>query len=221
MANTTIYDVNTLRTYVGEMNADTFDLIGYTHAYEKYISNRDYIYTCQNSEISEFCVQIKNENLPHLLALSKSHHSNLPEYQAFKVFEHLKDDWDLNFLESSDPGYFEEFKLRIFGTFFIYQMLNLINCEVRIPLPKAQRMRKLNIDFIFIPNNSDAILYTLELKTDGQQKDGRPVYFPISLRVKDNKVYNETRKIAVNLVEVIKVPKVKVKKKKKKKPKNK
>lgn len=217
MSDIAIYNEDVLSTFSGSVDEATFDLVSYTHSYEKYISNRDYHYTCDDEGVDDFYVQIRNDHLPHLLALSKKHHSNLPEYQAPKVFKHLKNDWNLEFLEKSDPGYYEEFKLRILGTFYLYQMINLINCQVRVPLPKAHRMKQRCIDFIISPKNSTPILYTLELQTAGEKRDGYSIYFPVSLRVKDRKAILETKEIFPSLKEIHIVRKNKKKHKPKRK----
>lgn len=214
-----IYDEDFLRCYEGTLTEETFDIIQFTNSYEKYISNRDYYYSTNESGLENFCVKLRNGTLPHLMALSSDHHANLPEYQAEKIFAHLKEDWDMKYLAESDPGFFKEFKLRIIGSVFLYQIFRLIECAVRVPLPKAHRMKKMNIDFIIRPNNSKAVLYTIELRTNNQYENGNiPVYFPHSLRVKDNQSLLETRPIAATLERIVSVSPQKKRKKQRKKP---
>ena len=91
----------------------------------------------------------------------------------------------MKYLAESDPSFFKEFKLRILGSVFLYQIFRLIEFSVPVPLPKANRMKKMNIDFIIRPNNSKAVLYTMELRTNNQYENGNIiVYFPQILRVK-------------------------------------
>lgn len=211
-----IYDEDFLTCYEGTLTEENFDIIQFTNSYEKYISNRDYYYSTNESGLENFCVKLRNETLPHLMALSSSHHSNLPEYQPEKIFTHLKEDWDMKFLAESDSFFFHEFKLRILGTVFLYQIFRLIECQVRVPLPKALRMKKMNVDFIISPKNSKEVLYSIELRNDNQfDNAGIPIYFPHSIRVKDNKSLLETKPIIATLegIVIAKPQKKKMKKK--------
>lgn len=210
------YDEEFLKSYEGTLTEETFDIIQFTHSYEKYISNRDYYYSTCEVGLENFCIKIRNNNLPHLMALSQNHHTNLPKYQAEKIFEHLKVDWDMDFIEASDSGFFKDFKIRILGVAFLYQIFRLIECQVRVPLPKAHRMKKMNIDFIISPNKSESVLYTVELRTDNQFENGVPIYFPQSLRFKDNKSLLETRPIEAQLERIVSASPQKKRKKKKK-----
>lgn len=197
-----LYSEEFLENYHGTLTEEDFDLISFSHSYEKYISNRNYFYATDSDEFPQFCVELRNDHLPHLLALSKKHHSNLPEYQAQKVFSHLKKNWDIKFLKESDPIYFNEFELRILGIIYLYQVFRLINCRVLVPLPKAIRMKKMNIGFLISPKNSKTTLYTVELVSNGVMKDNVPIYYPQSMRVNDTKVSIETREIEASLIRV-------------------
>ena len=49
-------------------------------------------------------IEFRNEHLPHLLGLSKSHHFGFSTYRPVEIFNKLKEEWDLNYLISADES---------------------------------------------------------------------------------------------------------------------
>ncbi|MBS6245514.1 MAG: hypothetical protein KH542_10710 [Streptococcus sp.] len=185
-----VYDLSFLKNFDGNISIENIDIACLANSLEKNVSQYLYSYKLVDSDGSkELNIEISNASIPHLLGLSKNHHYGLPTYFATDIFEGLKDDWTLSNLKKADEGWYSENKYKILGVLFLYQILNLINCEAyTVKYVKGEqlagRLKRDNIYFVIFKIGGD-ISYTLEMSPS---KKSDSLYIPRSLRINDENI---------------------------------
>ena len=185
-----VYDLSFLKNFDGNISVESIDMACLANSLEKNVSQYLYSYKLVgNDGLEELNIEVSNRSVPHLLGLSKNHHFGLPTYYSTAIFEGLKDDWTLSNLKKSDEGWYSENKYKILGILFLYQILNLINCEAyTVKYVKEQkaktRLKRDNIYFVIFKTDG-SISYALELSP---VRENGNLYIPKSLRINDENI---------------------------------
>lgn len=181
---------------------------------EKHCSQYNYEYETNLNDFPTIKIVFKNENIPHLIGLSRNHHFNLPTYHPIKMFENLKKDWDLEYLIKADEKWFDESQDKLVGALLIYNLLNLIDSKTLTTIKwgriQHQRFKRDDVYFIMI-KDVEGKYYSLELAKDNPQEDW---YFPRSFKINDTAL-DDCELIEIKLINKTRI---KTKKKTKKKP---
>ncbi|MBC1228779.1 hypothetical protein [Listeria booriae] len=202
-----LYDENYLQNFSGEINPESINICELANSLEKFVTNREYRYSTDHKDIPNLILHVNNENIPHLLGLSRSHHVGLSTYQPKMIFEELKGHLTLNVLRDGDERWFPENQYKLIGCMLLYQIFNQCNCEIytTLGIPKTHKMMKRftrdNIHFIFVkaPNN---LFFSVELSTSQNNENGEAIYFPRSLKLNDDKVIQVCNKVNVTNLEI-------------------
>lgn len=209
-----VYDLSFFKNFDGNISIESIDMACLANSLEKNVSQYLYSYELLGSNgLEKLNIEVSNYSIPHLLGLSKNHHYGLPTYYSTAIFEGLKDDWTLSNLKKSDKRWYSENRYKILGVLFLYQILNLINCEAyTVKYVKEQktkiRLKRDNIYFVIFKSDG-SISYTLELSPI---KENANLYTPKSLRINDGNVkyYSE---IELKFIKRKRIKSPKVKKK--------
>lgn len=181
-------DLIFLETFDGNISFENLDMECLFQMLEKHVSQ--YLYEYKTNDGDTIKIQVSNANIPHLIGLSKGHHTGLPTYHASVIFESLKNTWGLEDLKKGDVGWFDEAKYKILGVIYLYQILHLIECDVYTTryvkeIKLKQRLKRDNIYFVIFKANN-GMNYTLELSP--KKKSDTSVFIPRSIRVNDGNV---------------------------------
>lgn len=203
-----LYDESWLQNFDGEIDPVTgrefkpsnVDISELANSLEKYCSQFIYTYETSLTEYPIIKIKFKNENIPHLLGLSRNHHYNLPTYYSSRIFDSLKSEWDLEYLRSSDKKWFDESQDKLVGTLLLYKMLNLIDSQTYTSMKwgriQHSRLQRDDIYFIIL-NDTNGKSYSLEISKQTSQDD---FFFPKSLKINDN-IFDQCDLIEIALVE--------------------
>lgn len=217
-----MYDLDFYKSYTGDIDVLTINLSECFNSLEKYVSQTEYSFTGlyqSGKKDEEITIKILNENLPHLLGLSRQHHFNLPTYHASAIFQKIKGNeknWTLEDLKKADEGWFNESREKLIGIFFLYQIMHTIETKnySTTPFngPKNDRLYKRierdKVSYIFVKSIENAS-YSFEFTENTNEQK---VYIPRSLKINDP---IEKHLTPVSL-ENIKTERIKVPKRKKK-----
>ncbi|AYF92142.1 hypothetical protein [Apilactobacillus bombintestini] len=194
------YDVNFLKTFDGGINPLNVDMSELANTIEANVSQYEYCYETNLKECPKVVIQVTNENIPHLLGLSKNHHNGLPEYNARAIFEGLKSDWTLESLKKGDSKWFLNNKDKIVGVMLLYQILHIKECKVYstkhiFNTYLGRKFKRDNIYFVVF-KLSNKKKYTIELSpikgTDNK-------FIPRSLKINDKR-FNNCEEISMSLI---------------------
>lgn len=210
-----LYDENWLTVFDGKLSPSVIEMNELANSLEKYTSQTIYKYKTSLPEFTDIIITILNNHIPHLLGLSKNHHFGLHTYHPQKIFESLKSELTLEELQRLDNGWFSESQDKLIGVLYMYQMLNMIQCQtytsLRFGRIRHERLERDNIYFLILSDSKNK-KYSMELT----QENSSPYSFvPRSIKVDD---------IALDSCEAIEfklLSKERVKKQKIKKSKNK
>lgn len=178
------YDEEWLKLFDGNIKADSIVMSSLANTLEKHVSQFEYIYSTNLPDLPQIRINVLNNNLPHLMGLSKNHHYGLPTYHGEAIFEGLKKDWDLEKLKNGDTGWFNENKEKLIGCLFLFQMLNILDCTVYTTIAGGainSRLTRDNIYFIIFkyPGSNS---YSIELTEENTVNDVK-TYTPRSLKL--------------------------------------
>lgn len=191
-----MYDREFLETYIGDIDVLAINLSNCFNSIEKYVSQTEYRFIVShpfNKTPEEIVIKIMNENIPHLIGLSKNHHLNLPTTQPKIIFQKVKnndENWSLEELILADEGWFAACREKLVGIFFIYQIMQNIETTnyATSPFrsPKNNKFYKRiverdKVSYIFIKNIEGAI-YSFEFTENPSEHN---VFIPRSLKIND------------------------------------
>lgn len=105
-----MYELEYLQTYTGKLDPRDLNLAACFNSIEKHISQTEYQLKIRHpfaQNLKHITIKILNENIPHLIGLSKTHHLNLPITQPAIIFQKVKqqeENWTLQELIAADEG---------------------------------------------------------------------------------------------------------------------
>lgn len=194
-----IYDESFLGSFDGSTDPNEVNMAELANSIEKFVSQMKYTYNTSIDNCPTIEIKVLNNNIPHLLGLSRDHHYGLSTYHAAKLFTGLKNDLTLETLKESDQGWFDESKDKIIGVLLLYQMLNMINSQAyttgKLQRVQSRRFQRDSIYFLLVRANSH-YTYSLELSPD---KTSVSTFVPKSLKLNDDKAISSCTKISLNL----------------------
>lgn len=216
------YDEDFLISFCESIEVLDVSLSELSNSLEKYVTQKDYHFSIDSpysKETTYIKIRFLNAHIPHLLGLSKDHHYGLSTYRPEEMFENLKyrEAWTLKQLKAGDERWFDEFKDKVIGCFYLYQMMN--NLETKsydsntkyFRGPKNHRILKRierdSISYIMI-KNVEGITYSLEFSENSNEPG---VFFPRSLKI-DDPVEEYLVPITLSLVDVVRIKKQKKRK---------
>lgn len=190
-----MYELEYLQTYTGELDPRDLNLAACFNSIEKHISQTEYQLKIRHpfaQNLKHITIKILNENIPHLIGLSKTHHLNLPITQPAIIFQKVKqqeENWTLQELIAADEGWFGECKGKLVGILFLYQVMNQIQITTYTTDPfKASKDHKLyrrierdEVTYIFIKNIEGAS-FSFEFSAT---KSSPHIFIPRSLKLND------------------------------------
>lgn len=205
------YTLNELKHFKGNIQPSKIDMRQLINFIEAEVSQYRYFYQTDSKKFPKITVEVTNANIPHLLGLSKLHHSGLPSYTPLTIFEGLKEDWTLDKLIKGDSSWFEENQNKIIGVLLLYQILHVQQCKVYTTEYigtrfVGKRYKRDKIYFVIL-KSANNMSYTVELSKEESN------FFPRSLKINDSSV-NICSEINIQLLrqERIKTKKTKIKK---------
>lgn len=201
------YTEEWLTNFDGNIDITTVSMSPFINSIERNVSQCEYLYSTDLEGIEHIRIKVSNENIPHLLGLSRNHHRGLPTYHASAIFEGLKREWNLEKLKSRDTGWFNENKEKIIGCLFLYQMLNIVECKVYTTLNNKAANKRLTRDNIYfiIFKHANKNSYSIEL-TEESSSDEIKTYVPRSLKINDN-IEKHCTEITLTLINKIRISK--------------
>lgn len=117
-----MYNTSWALNFNGFLNQQKMDLHQYVLFYDKYIANKNFIYTTTSPILPTFVVESKENQLPHLIGLQNW--NNVHVKQASKQYELLKSgEWDIPYLQKADSGAYKEYRARIEFLPYLYKFL--------------------------------------------------------------------------------------------------
>ena len=183
-----IYNLDFLENFNGSINPRAILLKDLAKSIETHVSQKIYTYETDNEALPTFQIQVGNQNIPHLMGLSKNHHYGLPTYRPLEVFLGLKRDWSLEKIMEGDQRWFPEAQDKLIGCLFLYQIFNIINCEVYTTFFKRShipdRLIRDNVYFVVF-KTTDGKSYSVELAPMDTENPANTIYYPRSLKIND------------------------------------
>ena len=183
------YNLDFLQNFDGNMHPRDIKISDLINVIEKHVSQFRYFYSSKSKLYTDFNIELRNDNIPHLLGLSKNHNPNLPTYRPNLIISNLKNNWDLDYLISTDNGWFSENQDKLVGILMLYQLLHIQNCKVFttqniINTVYGNRFKRDKIYFVIHTNPTNKS-YTIELS---KKENSQNTFFPKSLKINDTQI---------------------------------
>ncbi|MFS7414467.1 hypothetical protein CKN63_13075 [Carnobacterium divergens] len=100
----------------------------------------------------------------------------------------MQRDWSLEKLMEGDQRWFQEAQDKLIGCLFLYQIFNIVNCEVYTTVFNrshiSSRLIRDNVYFVIF-KTSDGKSYSVELAPQDTENLKTTLYYPRSLKIND------------------------------------
>lgn len=174
-----MYTIEWCDRFTGFRKIEDLDLHHFVLFFEEHLANRLFIYKTSHPLHSSFSIEVRGNQLPHLMGLQRWNHLEVkqPDKQYQKL---LSGEWDLPTLSKVDQHAFNEQKERIGFLPYLYQLLYKGECDIKMIKPKTNPgFDRRRVNMVFWRNGSK-LVYLLELR----EKENEPtVYIPVSITV--------------------------------------
>lgn len=174
-----MYTIEWCDRFTGFKKIEELNLHHFALFFEEHLANRLFIYATNHPLHSSFSIEVRGNQLPHLMGLQRWNHLEVkqPDKQYSKL---LSGEWDLLTLSKVDQHAFNEQKERIGFLPYLYQLLHKGQCEIKMIQPRSNHgFDRRRVNMIFRKDGSK-LVYLLELR----EKPNEPtVYIPVSITV--------------------------------------